>query len=57
VPLSHPIALRLTPAQLAWLDRWRGETVSRGCAIRILMDEAIRLSDAGLVKRRPGHRA
>ena len=57
VPLSHPIALRLTQSQLEWLDRWRGETVSRGSAIRILLGEAIRLSDAGTIARRPGRRA
>jgi len=42
MPLARPIPLRLTPEQLRWLDSWRGATISRNAAIRILLDQAIR---------------
>jgi hypothetical protein len=49
MPLAHPVPLRLTPDQLAWLDAWRGETFSRSTAIRLLIAEAIRLHSRGLL--------
>jgi len=41
VPLARPIPLRLTPEQLRWLDAWRGKTLSRNAAIRVLLQQAI----------------
>lgn len=42
MPLAPPIPLRLSPEQLAWLDSWRGSTLSRSAAIRLLLNQAIR---------------
>ena len=42
MPLARPIPLRLTPEQLRWLDAWRGATISRNAAIRLLLEQAIR---------------
>ena len=41
MPLARPIPLRLTPEQLRWLDAWRGKTLSRNAAIRVLLQQAI----------------
>jgi hypothetical protein len=41
MPLARPIPLRLTPEQLDWLDAWRGNTMSRNAAIRVLLQQAI----------------
>ena len=49
MPLTRPIPLRLAPAQLAWLDRWRGDTISRSAAIRVLIDQSIRLHRDGIL--------
>jgi len=49
MPLAHPVPLRLTPDQLAWLDAWRGDTFSRSTAIRLLIAESMRLHRNGLL--------
>jgi hypothetical protein len=49
MPLAHPIPLRLAPEQLEWLDSWRGNTFSRSTAIRLLVDEGIRLHRDGIL--------
>ena len=49
MPLAHPVPLRLTPDQLAWLDTWRGDTFSRSTAIRLLIAESMRLHSRGLL--------
>ena len=49
MPLARPIPLRLAPAQLAWLDRCRGDTIPRSAAIRVLIDQSIRLHPFGIL--------
>lgn len=49
MPLARPIPLRLAQAQLQWLDSWRGDTISRSAAIRLLLQQAIRLHRDGLL--------
>jgi hypothetical protein len=39
--LSPPFSLRLTPELLQQLDSWRGDRMSRGTAIRILLEQAL----------------
>lgn len=40
--LARPFSLRLSPDLLQWLDSWRGDRMSRGTAIRLLIAEAMR---------------
>ena len=49
MPLARPIPLRLAPNQLQWLDSWRGDTISRSAAIRLLLQQAIRLHRDGIL--------
>jgi hypothetical protein len=49
MPLSQPIAIRLTTAQQHWLDVWRGDRMSRGTAIRLLLQQSIDLHGRGLL--------
>ncbi len=49
MPLARPIPLRLAPNQLRWLDSWRGDTLSRSAAIRLLLEHAIRLHGDGAI--------
>jgi hypothetical protein len=46
VPLAPPIPLRLSKEQLDWLDQWRGSTLSRSAAIRVLINQVIRSNEA-----------
>jgi len=39
--LAKPTPIRLTPELLRWLDRWRGDRMSRATAIRILLEQAM----------------
>lgn len=39
--LAHPTPVRLTPDLLRRLDAWRGDGMSRGTAIRVLLDRAL----------------
>lgn len=49
MPLARPIPLRLAPNQLQWLDSWRGDTVSRSAAIRLLLEQSIRFHRDGIL--------
>jgi hypothetical protein len=49
MPLARPIPLRLAPNQLKWLDAWRGDTISRSAAIRLLLDQSIRFHRDGVL--------
>jgi hypothetical protein len=49
MPLADPIPMRLAPEQVAWLDSWRGSTLSRGAAVRVLIAEAMRLHRDGIL--------
>ena len=39
--LAHPIPIRLSPDLLQRLDAWRGDTMSRATAIRLLLLQAL----------------
>lgn len=41
--LSNPTHIRLTPEQLQRLDSWRGDRMNRATAIRLLLEQALRL--------------
>jgi len=43
VRLAHPTHIRLTPEQLQRLDSWRGDRMNRATAIRLLLEQALRL--------------
>lgn len=47
--LSRPTHIRLAPEQLQALDRYRGDRMSRATAIRILIDQALRLQLDGIL--------
>ena len=49
MPLAQPIPLRLAPKQLQWLDSWRGDTLSRSAAIRLLLEQSIRFHRDGIL--------
>lgn len=49
MPLARPIPLRLAPNQLQWLDSWRGDTLSRSAAIRLLLEQSIRFHRDGIL--------
>ena len=49
MPLANPVPLRLTPDQVQWLDQWRGETFPRSTAIRILLEQIIKLHRDGIL--------
>ena len=42
--LSKPFSIRLSPELLRWLDQWRGDRMSRGTAIRLLLEQALKES-------------
>jgi predicted DNA-binding protein len=43
VRLSHPTHIRLSPELLQRLDYWRGDRMNRATAIRLLLEQALRL--------------
>ena len=47
--LARPFSLRLSPDLLQWLDSWRGDRMSRGTAIRILLEQTMRLYRDGIL--------
>jgi hypothetical protein len=47
--LAHPTPVRLSPDQLQWLDAWRGDRMSRGTAIRLLLQQSMDLHSRGLL--------
>jgi hypothetical protein len=40
--LAKPTPVRLTPDLLRRLDAWRGDAMSRGTAIRVLLEQALK---------------
>lgn len=49
MPLCSPFSIRLAPEQVAWLDAWRGASMSRATAIRILLDQSMHLHRDGIL--------
>ena len=47
--LSRPFSLRLSPDLLQWLDSWRGDRMGRGTAIRLLLEQSMRLQRDGVL--------
>jgi hypothetical protein len=47
--LAHPTPVRLSQDQLQWLDAWRGDRMSRGTAIRLLLQQSMELHSRGLL--------
>lgn len=47
--LSHPTHIRLTTDQLQRLDSWRGDRMNRATAIRLLLEQALRLHMDGIL--------
>jgi hypothetical protein len=47
--LCRPFSLRLSPDLLQWLDSWRGDRMSRGTAIRLLLEQSMRLHRDGIL--------
>jgi hypothetical protein len=45
--LARPFSLRLSPDLLQWLDSWRGDRMSRGTAIRLLLQQSMELHRDG----------
>jgi hypothetical protein len=41
--------VRLSPDLLQWLDSWRGDRMSRATAIRLLLEQALRLHVDGIL--------
>lgn len=48
--LCPPFSLRLTPELLQQLDSWRGDRMSRGTAIRLLLERAMQRELEGAAK-------
>jgi hypothetical protein len=49
MPLANPAPVRLAKDQIQWIDGWRGDTMSRGTAIRVLLEQVIRLHRDGIL--------
>jgi hypothetical protein len=49
VRLANPTPVRLSPNLLQWLDSWRGDAMSRGTAIRILLQQSMELHRDGIL--------
>lgn len=49
MPLSPPLAVQFTPAQVRWLDSRRTAGLSRSAIIRLVVDQAMRLDQQGLL--------
>jgi hypothetical protein len=47
--LANPTPVRLSPDLLQWLDAWRGDRMSRGTAIRLLLQQSMELHSRGLL--------
>jgi hypothetical protein len=47
--LANPTPVRLSPDLLQWLDAWRGDRMSRGTAIRLLLHQSMELHGRGLL--------
>jgi hypothetical protein len=49
VRLSNPTHIRLTADQMQRLDSWRGDRMNRATAIRLLLDQSLRLHLDGIL--------
>jgi predicted DNA-binding protein len=49
VRLSNPTHIRLTPELQQRLDGWRGDRMNRATAIRLLLEQALRLHCDGIL--------
>jgi len=49
VRLAHPTHIRLSPDLLQRLDLWRGDRMNRATAIRLLLEQALRLQLDGIL--------
>jgi len=49
VRLAHPTHIRLSPDLLQRLDSWRGDRMNRATAIRLLLEQALRLHLDGIL--------
>jgi predicted DNA-binding protein len=49
VRLAHPTHIRLSPELLQRLDSWRGDRMNRATAIRLLLEQALRLQVDGVL--------
>jgi len=47
--LCRPFSLRLSPDLLVWLDSWRANRMSRGTAIRLLLQQSMELHRDGIL--------
>ena len=47
--LAHPLSVQLTAEQLAWLDSYRTMGLSRSAAIRLLLQQSMRLHRDGIL--------
>ena len=47
--LCPPFSLRLNPELLRWLDTWRSDRMSRGTAIRVLLQQSMDLHQDGIL--------
>ena len=47
--LSHPLSVQFTAEQLAWLDSRRVAGLSRSAALRLVIEEAMRLHRDGIL--------
>ena len=47
--LSNPTHIRLTPDLQHRLDGWRGDRMNRATAIRLLLEQALRLHRDGIL--------
>ena len=47
--LSNPTHIRLTPELQHQIDGWRGDRMNRATAIRLLLEQALRLHCDGIL--------
>jgi hypothetical protein len=49
MPLAHPLSVQLTEEQLAWLDSYRSMGLSRSAALRLVVEQAMKLHTDGIL--------
>ena len=47
--LAHPLSVQLTAEQLAWLDSYRTMGLSRSAALRLVVEQAMKLHTDGIL--------
>ena len=47
--LAHPLSVQLTEEQLAWLDSYRSMGLSRSAALRLVVEQAMKLHTDGIL--------